>query len=209
MQLLNKVAIKKSLAHTWYIYPISLALMSVLWVWGFYAFHQPSKHEKLTLFFATDIKDNSFLTDIQTEHYSKEKLREVNSKGMLPNGVEYLTVLQVYLADCDIFVLDDETMTRFSEIADHYFVEMNNYVKETYLFNSNEYYTSHEKDYGVLIKKKGETSFYSNYMTFDETKDYYLTLSITSTNLGRVISESNEYYDNALTYMHYLVEKSL
>jgi len=211
MQLLNKAAIKKSFVHTWYIYPLLVALSTILWIWGFGAFHQPTKHQTLTLFFATDIKDSSFLTDIQTEHYETEKLREVNARSVLPNGTEYYTLLQIYLADSDMLILDDSTMTKFSQIADQYFVEMNSYIKDSYLFASNTYFTStfNEKDYGVLIKKKGEESFFSKYMTFDETKDYYLTLSVTSTNLGKVYSDANEYYDNALTYMHYLVEKSL
>lgn len=209
MQVFNKSMAKKSLVHTWYIYPILVAVSSVLWIWGFNAFHQPTKHQRLTMFFATDIKDSSFLTEIKNEHYDREKLREVDAFFALPEAVGYDTKLQLYLTDSDILVLDEKTIEKYKLVANQIFVPFDEETKNSYLFPENTYFTYDSKDYGVLIKKKGEESYFSNYMTFDETCDYYLTLSVSSTNLGKMLNKNNEYYDNALTFMHYLVEKSL
>ena len=209
MQKFNKSMAKKSFAHTWYIYPILVGISTVLWIWGFSAFHQPTKHQRLTMFFATEIKDSSFLTSIKNDHYEREKLREVDAFFALPDAVGYETKLQLYLTDSDILVLDEYTLDRYKLVAHQIFVPFDQETKDNYLYTSNTYYSYDSKDYGVLIKKKGEESYFSQYMTFDETKDYYLTLSITSTNLGKMLNKNNEYYDNALTFMHYLVEKTL
>ena len=210
MQLFNKVAAKKSLVHTWYIYPILVTISTLLWVWGFGAFHQPSAHQKLTLFFATDITNESFLKDIQSEHYSRETLREVSAYSSLPSmGSAYYQKLKLYISNSDILVLDENTLDELSVALDKAFVPFTNEVKTKYLFNGNSYYSVDDKDYGVLIKKKGEPSYYSSFMTFEEERDYYLTLSLSSSNLGKMLDESNEKFDNALTFMHYLIEKSL
>ena len=42
-------------------------------------------------------------------------------------------------------------------------------------------------------------------MGFDEEQDYYLTLSVTSKNLGTLSEEGNENNDNALTMMNDLL----
>ena len=209
MQLFNKSMAKKSLVHTWYIYPILVAISSLLWIWGFSAFHQPTKHQRLTLFFATDINNSSFLTDIQNEHYDKETLREVEGFYSLPDAPMYSTKLDLYLNDSDLLILDEKTMEKFQLVVGNLFVPFDAETKTNYLFAGNEYLTYDGKDYGVLFKRKGEVSYFSSYMTFDEEKDYYLTLSITSKNLGKMLDANNEHYDNALTFMHYLVEKTL
>ena len=200
---------KKSLVHTWYIYPILVAISSILWIWGFSAFHQPTKHQRLTLFFATEIKDSSFLQSIKNDHYDREKLREVEAFFSLPDVPGYETKLQLYLTDSDFLVLDDKTLEKYQLVAHQIFVPFDEETKNNYLFPENTYFSYDSKDYGVLIKKKGEESYFSSYMTFDETRDYYLALSVSSTNLGKMLNKNNEYYDNALTFMHYLVEKSL
>lgn len=209
MQVFNKSMAKKSFVHTWYIYPILVAVASVLWIWGFNAFHQPTKHQRLTLFFATEIKDSSFLSSIKNDHYEREKLREVEAFFSLPDVAGYETKLQLYLTDSDLLVLDDKTLERYQLVAHQIFVPFDEETKNNYLYPENTYFTYDSKDYGVLIKKKGEESYFSTYMTFDETRDYYLTLSVSSTNLGKMLNKNNEYYDNALTFMHYLVEKAL
>ena len=209
MQVFNKSMAKKSLVHTWYIYPILVAISSILWIWGFSAFHQPTKHQRLTLFFATEIKDSSFLQSIKNDHYDREKLREVEAFFSLPDVPGYETKLQLYFTDSDFLVLDDKTLERYQLVAHQIFVPFDEETKNNYLFPENTYFSYDSKDYGVLIKKKGEESYFSSYMTFDETRDYYLALSVSSTNLGKMLNKNNEYYDNALTFMHYLVEKSL
>ena len=46
---------------------------------------------------------------------------------------------------------------------------------------------------------------YDQYMTF-YNDDYYLVITKASTNTGKLYNEKNEYYDNALTIVNYLME---
>ena len=39
----------------------------------------------------------------------------------------------------------------------------------------------------------------------NEEKDYYITFSPASVNTGKMYNEDNAYYDNALTFMNYLL----
>ena len=209
MQLLNKGAIKNTFAHTWYMYPIGIALVSMIWVWSFYAFHLPSSHQKINIFFATDVKNDSFLKDIMNKHYEKEKLREVSETYSLPSGTLFVQKLQIALGSTDIMVLDETTLGGFQNQYKDQLVEFTSYIKDNYLTSSHTYYDFDGKNYGILIKEKNSTCYLTNYMTFDEEKDYYLVLNQASTNLGKVTSEDNAYYDNALTYMNYLLEGNL
>ena len=206
MQRINKTSVGKIFAHTWYIYPVSAILITLLWLWGFQAFHQPSSHQKLHVFFATEVKNNSFLKDIQNK-YEREKLREISNSYGLPASVGFTTKLQVAINTADIIILDETTLNGFNDHHQNYFLEMNDYVK-SYLSNEDNYFTYNEKDYGVLLKAKDEESWLEQYMVFEEGKDYYLTLSIASQNLGKAIDEGNNYYDNALTIMKYLISEN-
>ena len=93
MQIINKSSVKKSLTYTWYLYPISAALLALLWLWSFQAYHQPSAHQKLNVFFATDIKNEGFIKDI-LKKYDPENLRQVNPSYSLPDGVGYYQKLK-------------------------------------------------------------------------------------------------------------------
>ena len=206
MQLLNKVAIKNTFAHTWYLYPISVGLVTAIWVWSFYAFHQPSAHQKIDVFFSTEVRSDSFLKDIMNKHYEKEKLRDVSHSYSLPSAVGYYQKLQIALSSSDILILDENTLSGFSNQYRDTLVEINDYIKTNYLTSEHTYYNFDEKNYGILIKEKNVQSYLSSYMTFDETQDYYLVLNQASMNLGSVLEESNAGYDNALTFMNYLLE---
>ena len=209
MQLLNKTAIKNTFAHTWYLYPISIGIISAIWVWSFYAFHLPSAHQKIEIFFSTEVRSNAFLTSIMNKHYEKEKLREVSHNYSLPSGVAYYQKLQLALSSSDILVLDEGTLSGFANQYQDTFVEINDYIKINYLTSEHTYYNFDEKNYGILIKEKNAQSYLSNYMTFDETQDYYLVLNQASTNLGSVLDEGNADFDNALTFMDYLLEGNI
>ena len=208
MQLLNKKAIKNSIAHTWFLYPISIGLVTAIWMWGFYAFHQPSNHQKLTIFFATDINNESFMNSIMNKHYDKEKLRLINPSYTLPNNIAYYQKLQIALSNADMLILDETTLSGFEHQYANQFTEMNDYVKG-YLKDQKSFYQFEGKDYGVLIKQKETQCYLNSYMTFDEAQNYYLVLTASSTNLGARYDEANAYYDNALTYMSYLLEGDL
>ena len=207
MQLFNKVAIKKTFAHTWYIYPITGALIILLWLWGYQAYHQPSTHQMLSVFFATEIHDESFLKDV-LKKYNREDLREITPSYGLPSSNGYTTKLQLAVNNADILILDDKTMFNFNGHHQSFFYEITPYVKENYLKNETSYYTYEDKAYGVLLKNKEVEHFLQKYMSFDESKDYYIAISLASKNVGPLIDENNAHYDNALTVMKYLIREN-
>ena len=211
MQLLNKSAVKKTFTYTWYVYPVLVGLLTLIWIWGFQAFHQPSSHQKLTLFFAAEIKKSSFTTDIQKAHYSREKLRQVEAYCSLPTAVGYYSKLSIYLNSSDMLILDQKTIDEFKNYQDKFFVEMTDSFITEYSLSSYEFYTytdsqNVEHKYGIKIKGKDQSHYLDDYMVFDDGYDYFVTLSTSSKNLGSLSGEANKYYDNAITYMKYLLE---
>ena len=213
MQLFNKSAARRIFAHTWYIYPLLAGVITVIWLWAFPAFHQPTKHETLTLFFATDLKSEKYLNQIK-KHYSEEKLREVETHYHLPDGsTAYYQALQTYLSNSDLLILDELTVKDFvdSEHRNEFFYQITDEVKTDYITGEHDYYTYTDDQgttyaYGVKLKDKGVDHYLSTYMTFDEMRDYYIVLSTSSVNVGALRNKSNAAYDNALTFMNYLLE---
>ena len=206
MQLINRSSIKKTLTHTWYIYPLTAIIISLLWFWGFQAYHQPTAHQIIKVFFATDVKTDSFLKKIRS-NYDKEKLRETDYSYCLPTGIGYPSKLQIGVNEADILVLDEVTLNSFKDNEEHFFVEMTPFIKDNYLEGGETYYQFNEKDYGILLKEKATACWLNDYMDFDEERNYYLVLSIGSKNLGSITDEDNQYYDNALTFMKYLLKE--
>ena len=209
MQLFNKSAIKKTFAHTWYIYPLLAGIVTVIWLWAFYAYHQPSKHQLLTLFFSTKVKNTKFVDQIM-KHYDREDLRQVSTSGLLPSMSGYYSKLEVAFSDADLLILDKESIDEFEGYQNRLLCNITDEVKASYLPGEHEYYT-YTKDeetytYGVLLKRKGEEHTLQQYMEFDELRDYYVCISLSSVNSGILRSKSNKAYDNALTFMNYLLE---
>ena len=212
MQLLNKSAIKKTFAHTWYIYPLLIGIITILWIWGFQVFHLPSSHQTLVMFFATNITDNSFAKDIQKTYYQREELRQVDTFYSLPTTSGYYTKLQLYLQKGDMLILDKKTIDDFKGYQERFFIEIDDELITRYELTNYEFYTytdseSVEHRYGIKIKDKSQKGYLDDYMTFDPSFDYYITLSTSSVNLGYLGGKANTPYDNAITYMKHLLEK--
>ena len=109
MQVFNGASAKKTLVHTWYIYPLLAGLITILWLWGFNAFHQPTKHQMLTLFFATEVRKQSFVDKIMKK-YNKEDLRQVDVFYSLPSAPGYNKKMQLYVSQSDLLILDEGTL---------------------------------------------------------------------------------------------------
>ena len=209
MQLFNKGAIKKTFVHTWYIYPLLAGLVTVIWLWAFYAYHQPSKHQLLNLFFSANVKNTKFVDKIMT-NYDRENLRQVSTSGMLPTASGYSQKITTAFTDSDLLILDVETIDFYQTVLDQLLFTITEEAIEQYLPGEHEYYT-YTKDeqtytYGVLVKRKGEECALQKYMDFDELRDYYICVSSSSVNAGILRSKANKPYDNALTFMNYLLE---
>ena len=207
MQLINKESIKKTFVHTWYIYPLLIGFATFLWIWAFAAFHQPSAHQKLSLFFASKVNDKKFVNPIM-KHYQREDLREVDVQSAYPNhtNVAYYQKLKIYVEKGDLLILDDYSVT----LCRNYLYNLTDEVKETYLNPDCSYYTYEEEEttyyYGVLLKNKNEEHYLSKYMNFDEESNYYICVPTGSVNAGILRGKNNAKYDNALTFMQYLLE---
>ena len=200
MQTLNKSAVKNTLTYTWFIYPMSAIILSLVWLWSFPTFHQPSAHQKINAFFATDIKSDEFADKI-LEKYERETLREINAEYAFPGTTLYAQKLQLALTNSDVLILPKEHFERYRVDFDLYFAEVTSYIQEQCQIEE----TRVCENYGVLFKTKGVEHYLESYMTFDD-KDYILVFSANSKNLGSAIDEDNAPYDNALTFVHYLLE---
>ena len=206
MQLFNKSAIKKTFVHTWYIYPLLAGLVTVIWLWAFYAYHQPTKHQTLSLFFSAKVKSLKFVDQIQKK-YSEENLREVSVSGLLPEAKGYYDKLEIAFNECDLLILDKVTISEYEGHYDLVFYRITDEVIENYVEGEHEYYTftdSEENTYKYGIKVDKERL--SNYMDFHELRDYYICVCKSSVNCGSLKNKSNAKYDNALTFMNYLLE---
>ena len=200
MQTLNKSAMKNTFTYTWFIYPMSAIILSLVWLWSFPTFHQPSAHQKIDAFFATDIKSEEFADNI-LKKYDRENLREINSSYAFPGTTLYSQKLQLALTSSDVLILPKEHFERYKVDYDLYFAKVTSYIQEKCQIEE----TRVLEDYGVLLKTKGVEHYLENYMTFDD-KDYVLVFSANSKNLGSAIDEDNAPYYNALTFVHYLLE---
>ena len=118
----------------------------------------------------------------------------------------FTTQLQVAINTADVIILDETTLNGFKDHYQNYFVEIDDYAK-SYLTSEDTYYHDNSKDYGVLLKSKNTEHWLNQYMVFEEDKDYYITLSVASKNLGKITSEENAYYDNALSVMKFLIRE--
>lgn len=206
MQLFNKRAIKNSFYHTWYLYPILTIIASILWVWGFSAFHLPSNHQTLSIFLETNVQKDSIFYDIMNKKYDREKLRDITISYSLKEQSGYYDKLRVALSTYDIMILTEDTLSGFVNQYENYLVNFDDYIKDNYLDGSHTYYKFNEEDYAVLIKEKQVEIYLNNYMSFYEDDNYYLVFCRGSSNLGKRYDENNAYYDNALTYMNYLIK---
>ena len=176
MQRFNKSASKRIIAHTWYIYPLLIGLITIIWLWGFNAFHQPSAHQSLLMFFSTNIHNSRFTAEIMNEFYKREDLRQIDAYYSLPSLPTYVDKLSLYINKSDILVLDKKTIDDLRGYQEKVFVEFDDELKNSEYFKNQtyEYYTyvddeNKSYDYGIKIKAKGATDTYlSQYMTFDD-----------------------------------------
>lgn len=200
MQTINKSLIKNTFTYTWFIYPVSAVILTLIWLWSFPTFHMPSAHQKIDAFFATDITNNNFVDNI-LKKYDRENLRQINPSYALPGSALYAQKLQIAIGHSDILVL---TKTQFNQYKIDYslfFVPVTSYIQEKCQINESQVFDG----YGITLKSKGEKHYLESYMNFADD-DYVIALSVTSKNMGSAINEDNAPHDNALTFVHYLLE---
>ena len=201
MQTINKSLLKNKFTYTWFIYPVAGIILTLIWLWSFPTFHQPSAHQKINVFFATDVRSEEF-TDQILEKYDREQLREISPSYAFPGSALYSQKLSIAIGNADVLVL---TKTQFEAYkkTDYslFFAKVTSYIQEKCQITENQVYD----EYGITLKVNGESHYLEQYMTFAED-DYILAFSIASTNLGSAIHEENAPYDNALTFAHYLIE---
>ena len=203
MQLVNKSSIKKIFTHTWYMYPLGALVLTLIWIWAFPVYHQPTKHQTISIFFAAEIKDDSFLKNIQ-KNYEQEKLREVTPSYCLPETTVFGQKMKIAKNYADILVLNESTFAKYDSQDNELFAEIDSNMKTNY-FHNETFYSNGQKDYGILLKSKDVASKLDDYLKM-ENENYYLCFALSSNNLGKSNSPDNEYYDNALTFAQYLLE---
>ena len=201
MQVMNKPLSKKMAAYTWYIYPIVGAVLGLIIAFMFSAFHQPSRHQVLSLFVSASLKDDSFTKTIKN-HYEEEDLREFRVNASLPNSSGFTRKLNLYLTDSDFLLLDETTVNKYKDYSPTYFVPLDGTLKDLYAPANATYFAHGEHDYGIRME---DDCWLRDYFLLED-KTYYLFLSTSSKNLGALYDEKNEPYDNALTAIKLLLE---
>lgn len=203
MQLFNKSSAKRIFIHTWYLYPIGAIILTLIWLWAFPTYHQPTKHQTISIFFAAEVKDESFLKNIKS-NYEREQLREVTPSYCLPSATVFGQKMKIANNYADILVLNETTFAKYDSQDNQLFAEIDTNMKTNY-FTNNVFYNNGQKDYGILLKSDEIGANLAKYLTM-ENENYYLCFSLASKNLGKSGGEENAYYDNALTFAKYLLE---
>ena len=201
MQIMNKPLSKKMAAYTWYVYPLVGAVVALILVFVFSAFHQPSRHQVLSLFVTASLKDDSFTKRIE-KHYAEEDLRQFRVNAALPESNGFTRKFNLYLSDCDFLLLDEGTLEKYKDYSSMYFVPLNDLLKNYYIPAGVSYWSNQNVDYGMKMK---EDHWLKDYFLFKDSA-YYLCLSTSSKNLGEYYEEANKPYDNALTAIRLLLE---
>ena len=191
---------KNTLTYTWFIYPLSAIILTLIWFWSFPTFHMPSAHQKINAFFATEITSEAFADKI-LEKYDRENLREINVTYAYPGTPLYAQKLQIALSDSDVLVLPKTLFQKYSVDYSLFFVETTSYIQDKCQVENSKVIDN----YGIILKNKEENHYLEQYMTFQED-DYVIAFSTSSKNLGAAVKEDNAPYDNALTFVHYLIE---
>lgn len=200
MQTINKSLVKNTFTYTWFIYPVSAVLLTLIWLWSFPTFHLPSAHQKLDVFFATDVKSEVFVDNI-LEKYDRKDLRQINPSYALPGSALYVQKLQIAIGHADVLVLTKQQFVQYKVDYATFFAPVTSYAKEMCQINDDQVFD----DYGIILKNKDENHYLENYMSFADD-DYIIALTVISRNLGSLIVEGDAPYDNALTFVHYLLE---
>ena len=197
MQTINKSLVKNTFTYTWFIYPISAVLLSLIWLWSFPLAHQPKAREKVELFIDADVKDEKF-TDLILEQYDRDKLRAINLE--YPQRFVRSSSTTELFHRCDIMILSKLTYSSYIHNYEGVFAEINPYIQEQCHIDS----SLVVENCGIQLKTTGESCFLSKYV--DLSGDYVLAFLANSKNLGAAFDEKNAKYDNALTVAYYLIE---
>ena len=200
MQTLNKSLMKNTFTYTWFIYPMSAVILVLIWLWSFPTFHMPSAHQKINAFFTTDVKSEEFADKI-LEKYDREDLRQINLSYALPSNPLYAQKLQIAFSDSDVIILPKGRFQKYSVDYSLFFVEVTSYIQDKCQIDNSKVIDN----YGIILKNKDENHYLEQYMTFEDD-DYVIAFSVSSKNLGAAVKEDNAPYDNALTFVHYLLE---
>ena len=201
MQVLNKSLVKNTFTYTWFIYPAAGIILTLIWLWSFPTFHQPSAHQKIDAFFATEITNEKFI-DLIKEKYAPEDLREVNISYSSPNNLAvYTEKLKIAITNSDFLVLTRKQFEAYGVNYGVFFSPVTSYIQEKCGVEESQVIDN----YGIEFKKQGEAHYLEQYMTFEDA-DYVLAFSVSSKNLGEAGGKNNAEFDNALTFVRYLIE---
>lgn len=208
MQRFNKDQCKRLFHYNWFVYPIIILVVSLLWVWGFQTFHLPTHYEGLTVFIGA--RKDKFEYQEKLKNVFTPHLREFEDIGIKRDtGNIYFDKLNIALNDySDILIIDDYTMDLFrgsdkeGEKADsrfpQFFTKLNTDYVKSFLPNDTKFYVDpldkNGDSYALEFNagKGFDKHWLYSDMEFDKEQKYYLLLSYTSINLGEINSKDNK-----------------
>ncbi|MDD3207369.1 MAG: hypothetical protein PHV19_02505 [Bacilli bacterium] len=203
MKIFPKAAFIRSIHYDWIYYALSFFAVIGLWSWAFGILHRPKPYEKLDIFVAAQIQNDTFCQKIK-EEFSADGLKLVESNQALPNDNAFQSKLQVvgYNAS-DLLILPESVFTNihFSEV----FIEIDEALKDDYLSGQEVFYKHEGRDYGLLVRGGEKESWLDEYLNFDVNDNYYLFISGASHNIGDKGNYQTNEFDLALAVLSYVV----
>ena len=182
--------------HIW-VYVLFCLASVFLSIYVIDLINKPRNEETISILVASyDDKCETFKTEVDKRR--PRYLREIqyNTYSLLDDSFEnYYLNLAYGLSD---IVILPESKVNDSKVLDYYAI-FNDEIKTKY-FNNKEFYTLDDKDYGVLIHKKGteDNNLLKYYLDEKSDENYYLFFYWKSKHIG---SLNNTTYNTAFELM--------
>lgn len=203
MQTINKSLLKNTLTYTWFIYPLSAVILSLLWIWIFPIAKRPSAHLRLEVFVAAKVKSNKVFNKI-LDKYEKDQLKQINVDSVKHSNSFYGQKIKIAFSTSDIMILQKGSFDIYKHSGLEYFAPITSYVQEQVNIEESQVLDG----FGISLKVKNESNYLDEYIDFEDN-DYVLCFTASSPNLGLVNGEDNAKHNNALTFARYLLEGNL
>ncbi|MFA5686739.1 MAG: hypothetical protein WCZ47_00360 [Bacilli bacterium] len=203
MKIFSWQNFKKRLAYDWIYYVLSIVLSIVLWRGAFGLLHRYKFYEKIELFIAANIVDDSFNEEIILQ-VNDPSLKSFELNQALPSDSAFASKLQyVGYQYSDLLILSESVISNIA--CDEVFLLIDQEIKESYLEKEEEYFLFEEESYGFLLRDVNKSSWLDEYINFDISEKYYLFVSGASQNISNKGNYQTPEYDLALKCLKVLL----
>ena len=182
--------------HIW-VYAIFCLTFSLLSIYIVNLINKPRNQETISIFVASyDYKCEVFRKEVDKNRPDYLREIEFHTYSLLDNNFDDYYLSLAY-GLCDIAIVP-ESKVNDSKVQDYYAILSDEIINKYY--TDNEFYTLDEKDYGVLIHKKGlnDNNLLKYSLSEEMDENYYLFFFWKSKHIG---SLNNTTYETAFKLM--------